>query len=273
MPSWKAPPSPPTEHILDSERTLFKHLPLVRFLAQRIHSRLPRNIDVEDLYSAGMLGLIDACAKFDPTRNIKFASFASFRIRGAILDSLRRLDWAPRTLRRKGKSIQKAIQMLTSRFGGTPSQDQVASELHTSLDAYQKVLADLDVAQMGSLYRTSEDGVGEEVVPAPGRPEDDPLSCYMRSEAKDNLTEAIRNLPDQQRLVVTLYYYEELNLREIGLVLGLEAIRAARIRDSALASLRAALSAPAPLAKVNRGPHILRRREAIQGYMKPKAAA
>ena len=259
--------------MLDSERTLFKHLPLVRFLAQRIHSRLPRNIDLEDLYSAGMLGLIDACAKFDPIRNIKFASFASFRIRGAILDSLRSLDWAPRTLRRKSKSIQKAIQVLTSRFGRAPSQDQVASELNTSLNAYQKVLGDLDVAQMGSLYRTTEDGAGEEEVPVPGRPEDDPLACCMRSEAKDRLTEAIQNLPDRQRLVVTLYYYEELNLREIGLVLGLDAIRAARIRISALVSLRAAISALAPLGKVSRRPHILRRREAIPRHMVPKAAA
>jgi RNA polymerase sigma factor for flagellar operon FliA len=222
-----------------------------------------------------MLGLIDACAKFDPARNIKFASFATFRIRGAILDSLRRLDWAPRALRRKGKSIQEAIQVLTSRFGRTPSQDQVASELHTSLGTYQKVLADLDMAQIGSLYRVSEDGISEEVVPVPGRPEDDPLSCCLRSEAKDRLTEAIGNLPDQQRLVVTLCYYEELNLREIGLVLGLDAIRVASIRDSAVESLRAAISAPAPVAKAKRGPHILprRRREAIQGPMVSKAAA
>jgi RNA polymerase sigma factor for flagellar operon FliA len=259
--------------MFDSESTLLAHLPLVRFLAQRICSRLPRNIDLEDLCSAGMLGLIDACAKFDPTRNIKFASFATFRIRGAILDSLRNLDWAPRALRHKGKSIQKAIEVLTSRFGRAPSQDQVASELNTSLDDYQKVLSDLDVVQMRSLYRTSEDGTSEEVVSVPGRPEDDPLSCYMRSEAKERLTEAIGNLPEQQRLVVTLYFYEELNLREVGLVLGLDAIRAARIRDSALASLRAAISAPAPLATANRGPYIVRRREAISGYLEPKAAA
>jgi len=259
---------------LDSERTLLKHLPLVRFLAQRIHCGLPKTVDIDDLCSAGMIGLIEAHANFDPTKNIQFASFASFRIRGAILDSLRRLDWAPRTLRRKDKSNQKAILALTSRFGQSPSQEQIALELNTPLKTYQKMLADLDGLHLGTLHRDSEDGHNEEeVISAPGRLEDDPLFCCMQSETKLRLTEAIGNLSERQRLVVNLYYYEELSLREIGEMMELDANRTAYIRASALIALRTALSALAPRSTVKPAPILLRRREALPVRLAPKAAA
>jgi len=282
MPRWISTPSPRSTWLaVDSDSKLLIHLPLVRFHAQRIHGRLPKNVDIDDLCSAGMLGLIEAYASFDPSKNIQFASFASFRIRGAILDSLRRLDWAPRTLRSKGKSIQKAIQVLTSRFGYSPSQEQIATELKTPLDAYQKVLADLDGLQLGNLHRPSEDGSSrEEVIPAPGRVEDDPLFRCIQSEAKERLIEAIENLSERQRMVITLYYYEDLNLREIGLILGLDPNRAASIRASAVVSLRTALSAtalsptpPAPRFTVKPMPHLLPSRDVPPVRLEPKAAA
>lgn len=235
-------PSPILGIASDLERTLLKHRPLVRFLAQRIHTRLPGHVDIDDLISAGMLGLIQALAKFDTAKNTQFASFASFRIRGAILDSLRLLDWAPRTLRHKGKSIERAIEILTVRFGAAPSLEQVASELKMSLEEYQRVLGELDGLRIGPLQMPSKDGSGEEmVVVVSSRPQDDPLHCSMQLETTRRLTAAIETLCDRERLVVTLHYYEELSLRETATAIGLSANQVAYIRASAMSHLRAAL--------------------------------
>lgn len=253
---------------------LIKHLPLVRFLAQRIHNHLPKHIDIEDLCSAGMLGLIGALAKFDPEQDIQFATFASFRIRGAILDSLRQLDWAPRTLRQKDKFIQKAIHRLTSRFGHVPSEEQVAAELHTSLDAYRKVVADLDGLQIRSIERFSSEGCSDdEPVTAPCRPEDDPLFRCIQSEARGRIAGAIGNLSDPQRQVVTLYYYEELGLREIAQVMGLDANRTAYLRAAAIVQLRAALSVPSKRSRAKPAAQPISRREPKSIRLEPRAAA
>src|SRR5260370_20506544 len=115
----------------EQERVLLEHLPVVRFLARRIHERLPQHVDIEDLFSAGVVGLMDAFAKFDSTKKVQFRSYAQFRIRGAILDSLRTLDWSPRELRRKGRAVEEAIRALTSRLGRAPSEDEIAADLGT----------------------------------------------------------------------------------------------------------------------------------------------
>jgi RNA polymerase sigma factor for flagellar operon FliA len=220
---------------------------MVRFLAQKIHRRLPQHIDIDDLYSAGLVGLMQASANFDSAKKIKFTSFASFRVRGAILDSLRILDWAPRELRQKGRAIQEAIRTLASRLGHTPAEDEVAAELKISLDAYQHQLGDLDGLEIGTLHREREDSSGdEEVVYCAGRPEDDPLFRCMQGEITTRLAAAIQDLPEQERQVTTLYYYEEMNMREIGLALDMNPIRALRIRNSAVLHLHAALSNPSP---------------------------
>jgi len=249
----RAATAPPNLGIpFDLERTLLKHVPLVRFLAQRIHSRLPGNIDIDDLVSAGMLGLIQACDKFDAAKNIQFASFASFRIRGAILDSLRMLDWAPRTLRHKGKVIQAAIQVLTARLGDAPSQEQVALELKITLVSYQKTLGELDGLQIGPLHLPSKDSSSEEeVVAVASRPEEDPLHCCIEGETRRRLVAAIGNLSDRERQVVALHYYEELSLREVATAMGVSANQIAYIRSCAMSHLRAALSPaiPRPVAK------------------------
>ena len=113
----------------EQERLLLEHLPIVRFIARRIHERLPQHVDIEDLVSAGVVGLMDAFVKFDPTKKVQFRSYAQFRIRGAILDSLRTLDWSPRELRRKGRAVEEAIRVLTARLGRTPGETEVAAEL------------------------------------------------------------------------------------------------------------------------------------------------
>ena len=127
----------------EQERVLLEHLPVVRFLARRIHERLPQHVDIEDLVSAGVVGLMDAFAKFDPDKKVQFRSYAQFRIRGAILDSLRTLDWSPRELRRKGRAVEEAIRVLTARLGRPPGEGEVAAEMGLSLEEYQQLLGDL----------------------------------------------------------------------------------------------------------------------------------
>src|SRR5271165_4180296 len=124
----------------EHERMIVEHLPTVRYLARRIHERLPHHVEIDDLVSAGVLGLIDAFQKFDPAKKVQFRSYAQFRIRGAILDSLRTLDWSPRDLRRKGRAVEEAIRTLTSQRGHAPSETEVAAELEMELGEYQQLL-------------------------------------------------------------------------------------------------------------------------------------
>jgi RNA polymerase sigma factor for flagellar operon FliA len=234
-------PQPTSESV--SERAVLDLLPLVRHIARRIHVNMPPMVDIEDLFSAGMVGLVEASAGFDPAKKAPFASYASFRIRGAILDSLRAGDWAPRQLRRKGRAVKEAIRTITPLLGRAPSEDEIAGALHTSLHAYQKLLGELDVLKVGTLHRTGDEASDEEdIAYASGRPEDDPLFCSMRGETKKRLTEAIQDLPEQERLVAARYYYEELTQGEIGLALGKGEPRIQQIRTSALRHLRSSLS-------------------------------
>ena len=226
----------------EQERVLLEHLPIVRFLARRIHERLPQHVDIEDLVSAGVVGLMDAFSKFDPAKKVQFRSYAQFRIRGAILDSLRTLDWSPRELRRKGRAVEEAIRVLTARMGRPPGEGEVADEMALGLEEYQQLLGDLKGLEIGTLHmERNEDSGEEELAYVPGRPEEDPLFRCLRGELEERLAEAIANLPDRERLVMTLYYYEEMTMREIGLALGVVESRVSQVHASAVAHLRAAL--------------------------------
>jgi RNA polymerase sigma factor FliA len=226
----------------EQERVLLEHLPIVRFLARRIHERLPQHVDIEDLVSAGVLGLMDAFAKFDPEKKVQFRSYAQFRIRGAILDSLRTLDWSPRELRRKGRAVEEAIRVLTSRLGRAPGEIEVASEMGIGLEDYQQLLGDLKGLEIGTLHVERNENSGEEELAyIPGRPDEDPLFRCLKGELEERLTDAIAHLPDRERLVMTLYYYEEMTMREIGLALGVVESRVSQVHASAVIHLRAAL--------------------------------
>ena len=236
----RAPVQPMTP---EEERVLIEHLPIVRFLARRIHERLPQHVDIDDLFSAGVVGLMDAFAKFDATKKVQFRSYAQFRIRGAILDSLRTLDWSPRELRRKGRAVEEAIRALTSRLGRAPSESEVAAEMAIGLDAYQQLLGELKSLEIGTLHlERNEDSGEEELAYIPGRPEDDPLFRCLRGEMEGRLTGAIQDLPERERLVMTLYYYEEMTMREIGMALGVVESRVSQIHASAVLHLRSALA-------------------------------
>jgi len=226
----------------EQERVLLEHLPVVRFLARRIHERLPQHVDIEDLVSAGVLGLIDAFSKFDPDKKVQFRSYAQFRIRGAILDSLRTLDWSPRELRRKGRAVEEAIRTVTARLGRAPSEAEVAAELALGLEEYQQLLGDLKGLEIGTLHaERNEESGEEELAYVPGNPEESPLFRCLRGELEERLGEAIQNLPDRERLVMTLYYFEDMTMREIGLALGVVESRVSQMHASAVAHLRAAL--------------------------------
>ena len=250
------PPSPAGTPVLsgEQERVLLEHLPIVRFLARRIHERLPQHVDIEDLVSAGVVGLMDAFAKFDPTKKVQFRSYAQFRIRGAILDSLRTLDWSPRELRRKGRAVEEAIRVLTQRMGKAPGEVEVAAEMTLSLEEYQQLLGDLKGLEIGTLHmERNEDSGEEELAYIPGRPDEDPLFRCLRGELEDRLSDAIAHLPDRERLVMTLYYYEEMTMREIGLALGVVESRVSQVHASAVVHLRVALKDLAARGALDRG--------------------
>ncbi len=224
------------------EEEIAAHLTMVRFLARRIHERLPSHVELDELIGAGVLGLMDAYKKFDPEKKVKFRSYAQFRVRGAILDSLRTLDWSPRDLRRKAREIETAIQLLTGRVGRSPSEVEIAAELKMTLVDYQHVLGDLKSLEVGTLnVERSEDSGEEELAYIPNRTEDDPLFQCLRGEMHARLKDAIENLPERERMVMNLYYFEELTMKEIGNVLGVVESRISQVHASAVLHLRAAL--------------------------------
>src|ERR1022692_1324228 len=226
----------------EQERVLLDNLAIVRFLARRIHERLPQHVDIEDMISAGVVGLMDAFSKFDPAKKVQFRSYAQFRIRGAILDSLRTLDWSPRELRRKGRAVEEAVRALTARMGHAPGEAEVAEEMGVGLDEYQQLLGDLKGLEIGTLHmERSEDSGEEELAYVPGRPDEDPLFRCLRGELEERLGEAIAHLPERERLVMTLYYFEEMTMREIGLALGVVESRISQVHASAVMRLRVAL--------------------------------
>jgi RNA polymerase sigma factor FliA len=227
----------------DRDLLLMEHLPTVRYLARRIHERLPQHVELDDLISAGVVGLIDAFSKFDHKKKVQFKSYAQFRIRGAILDSLRTLDWSPRELRRKGRAVEEAIRAVTQRVGRAPSEQEIAKELELPLTEYQLLLGDLKGLEIGSLHmERSEDSGDEELAYIPGAPDEDPLFRCLKGEMKQRLADAIDELPEKERMVLTLYYYEELTMKEIGLTLGVVESRVSQIHSSAVLRLRVALA-------------------------------
>jgi RNA polymerase sigma factor for flagellar operon FliA len=228
----------------ERERKLVEYMPMVRYIARRIHERLPQHVEIDDLVSAGACGLIDAFSKFDHSRNVQFKSYAQFRIRGAILDSLRELDWSPRELRRKGRAVEEAIRLLTQRNGRAPQESEIAIAMEIGLPEFQQLLGKLKGLEIGSLNaERSEDSDDDELAFLPASPQEDPLFRCLQGEMKQLLIDAIEALPEKERLVLTLYYYEELTMREIGLTLGVVESRVSQIHSAAVGKLRDAMGA------------------------------
>ncbi len=227
----------------EQERLMIEHLPTVRYVARQIHERLPQHVEFDELISAGTLGLIDASRKFNPEKNVQFRSYAQFRIRGAILDSLRTLDWSPRELRRKGRAVEEATRALTSRCGRAPVEAEVAREMGLELGDYQQLLGELKGLEISTLNsERSEESGEEELAFVPGKETEDPLYQCLEGEARTRLSAAIEKLAERERLVMTLYYYEERTMKEIGLILGVVESRVSQIHASAVEHLRVMLA-------------------------------
>lgn len=232
-------PIQPTD--LDREALITAHLPKVKYLADRISVSLPSSVEREDLYGAGVLGLLDAVERFDATRGVAFTTFAEMRVRGAILDSLRSLDWASRTARRRAKEVQNAFAEVEQIRGRAATEEEVAAHLKISLAELHE-----DLNEMRGLTITEIDCRDEETgLSALDTLLDNaasPLEQYEESDRQARLAKAIDKLPVRERQVVALYYLEELTMKEIGAVLGVTESRVSQLRTQAVVRLRGNLA-------------------------------
>lgn len=233
--------------VSERERIVLEHLPQIKFIAQRIHSRLPKGIELDDLISVGILGLLDAVEKFEPEKGVKFKTYSEVRIRGAILDSLRALDWAPRKLRQKSREVEAAVQRLSQRQQRPASDQELANELNLSLDEFYDVLNELKSLSLGLFKENSSgnaDSLNEEVNVwyYPFATVQSPYQVFQKEEILRRLSQAILQLPPREQEVLSLYYQEELTMKEIGEVIGITESRVCQIHSRAVIRLRAVLA-------------------------------
>jgi RNA polymerase sigma factor, FliA/WhiG family len=226
----------------ERERLILEHLPQVRLIAKRIHERLPESVNLEDLISTGIIGLISAIDRFDPGHNVKLKTYAEYKIRGAILDSLRGLDWAPRQQRKRTKQIESAISAAEQRLHRMPTEEEIAAELNLSVSEYHEWLVEVQGINLGSLESAWREDDGRDLLRYVADSEDQwPSRLLERSELERLLAEAIEKMPRVERLVLSLYYKEELTLREIAKVIKVHESRVSQLKSQAIMRLRAYL--------------------------------
>jgi RNA polymerase sigma factor for flagellar operon FliA len=222
----------------ERESLILEHLSQVNWIATRIHEKLPRNIELDDLISAGVVGLLAAVDNFDPGRNTSLRTYAEYKIRGAILDSIRGLDGIPIHKRKRLKQVQQAIAAAERRLQETPSEEDIAAELKISLAEYQQWMLDLRAVSLGSLQIVD----GEEVDLLQFVSDDEdatPARILERTELEKLVTEGMKKMPENERTVLSLYYKEELTLREIASIMNLHTTRISQLRAQAILRLRA----------------------------------
>src|SRR5918998_1462356 len=230
------------------EQLVLAYSPLVKYVAGRMSTGLPAHVEEADLISYGLLGLISAIERFDPSREIKFETFAMTRIKGSIIDELRSLDWVPRSVRAKAREIERANSKLEHQLHRAPTDQEVAEELGMSVDEFQDALTRISNSSVIALDElwTLSDSSGDQVslldtIQDPDAI--DPSAAMDATEMKDRLADAIARLPEREKLVVALYYYENLTLREIGEVLGVTESRVSQLHTKAVLRLKSALQA------------------------------
>ncbi|MFE8069523.1 RNA polymerase sigma factor FliA [Marinobacteraceae bacterium S3BR75-40.1] len=216
-----------------------RHAPLVKKIALHLMARLPESVQLDDLMQAGMVGLLEAASKYDASKGASFETYAGIRIRGAIVDEIRRGDWVPRSVHRNARRISDAIKQVEDREGRDARDTEIAAELDMSLDEYYSCLSD---ASSGRLFSLDELSESSDAPFAPQENDDNPSSALEDDAFRSGLAEAIEELPERERLVLALYYQEELNLKEIGLVLGVSESRVSQIHSQAAMRLRGRLS-------------------------------
>ena len=232
------------------ERLILHYSPLVKFVAGRVAAGLPQNIEQSDLVSYGIFGLIDAIDKFDPGRGYKFETYAISRIKGAIIDELRSIDWVPRSVRAKARAIERAFSKLENELRRSPEDREVAAELGMSEEELAAILSQISfvgIVALDELLSASADRSGGATVgDTIADRTNNPVEAFESEEMRHVLADAINRMPDRERLVLTLYYYEGLTLAEIGAVLGVTESRVCQIHTKAIFQLRGRLSEPLP---------------------------
>ncbi len=227
------------------EKLVLEYAPLIKFVAQKIAARLPANIELDDLMSSGVIGLMDAMDKYDATRDNKFKTYAEFRIRGAILDELRAQDWVPRSVREKAKVLERCFGKIEQTKGRQATEEEVCVELGVSQDEYYELLNQVrsvsllsfdDISNFSKADKRTLHGFGEGGSKAPT-----PFSEVNVASTKRVIADAIRDLPEKQRLVLSLYYFEDLNLKEIGRVLDVTESRVSQLHTQAIIRLKSKL--------------------------------
>jgi RNA polymerase sigma factor for flagellar operon FliA len=246
---------------LDERNELvLRELPQVYYVAARIRERLPKHVEMEDLVQAGVIGLIDACRNYNNAKDTQFSTFAKFRIRGAILDSLRKLDWGSRTLRRKGREITSSIEKLESTLGRQPLEEEIAVEMQMSLDELQSTITQLDGLYLVGQETNSARGRTESydlIESAPSAGGENPFDLCLEGEKKAHIAQAISKMSEREQLILSLYYNEELTMKEISKVVGIAVSRVSQIHAAAMVKLRSSLghlregTAPLPASRMH----------------------
>ena len=223
----------------ERERLILEHMPQVQLIARRIHETLPGNVCLDDLVSSGVVGLIMAIDNYDPAQAVKLKTYAEYKIRGAILDSLRGMDWASRHRRKKYKEIEAAISSAEKKLHRQPSEEEIAAELNLTLIEYRARLVEVQGLTLGSLEMTVGPEQGQDLLSIIPSDDELPSATLERSELERLITHAINELPEAEKLILALYYQEELTLREIGDIVNLRVSRVSELKTNSILRLRA----------------------------------
>src|ERR1700723_2315575 len=229
----------------DRNDLVMQELSQVYYIASRIRERLPQHVELEDLVNAGVIGLLEANRTFDSSKNAQFKTFAKFRIRGAILDSLREADWGSRSLRRRGREISDATARLEARLGRRPVEAEIAEEMQLSPEHLQKIIAQIDglhVAGQEAAVSNDRTSLMDVIESAPNLDDPDPFDLCLQGEVQAHLAEAISKLSEREQLILSLYYREELTMKEISEVVGVALSRVSQIRQATMKKLRESLA-------------------------------
>jgi RNA polymerase sigma factor for flagellar operon FliA len=222
------------------EDLIMSHLTKVKYIADRIAAKLPPSVERDDLYGAGVVGLIDAVERFDASRGVAFTTFAEMRVRGAILDNLRSTDWASRAMRRRGRDIQTAYAQLEQASGRPATEEEVAGYMKISLPELRESLQDISALKITTLDERDE-VTGFSIADMVADKSQSPLDELGNAEFKRHLAQSVNKLPERERQVIALYYVEELTMKEIGEVIGVTESRVSQLRSQAIVRLRTAL--------------------------------
>jgi RNA polymerase sigma factor FliA len=233
----------PTSEIAQRDRIVLEHLPLVKAIAMRVRENLPVHVDLDDLVHAGVLGLFDAADKYNADKQVVFSSYAKHRIKGAILDSLRQLDWASRDMRRRQKEVEAATHDLSATLERAPTEAEVAEKIGVDVERFRTMMIDLRNGGPVSASSRSDENEDLPAPDLPAKPETHPDSICAHEERRSVLEEAMKTLPERYHKVVILYYTNEMTMKEIGGVLGINESRVSQIHKSALEKMAAALQA------------------------------